>query len=109
FPGLHVYDLADEWRAMTGLPFVFAFWVVGNGAPSVEELIAPLQQSTAYALEHLNEIAESETQRTGLPIPLILSYLTENIDFSLGERNLEGLRTFYQLAHEQGLTNGVKP
>ena len=23
---LKIYDLAEEWRAMTGLPFVFAVW-----------------------------------------------------------------------------------
>jgi chorismate dehydratase len=25
---LHVYDLAQEWRNHTGLPFVFAFWAI---------------------------------------------------------------------------------
>ena len=25
---LKVYDLAEEWRKHTGLPFVFAFWAV---------------------------------------------------------------------------------
>ena len=25
---LHVYDLAEEWRKHTGLPFVFAFWAI---------------------------------------------------------------------------------
>ncbi|MBK7994836.1 MAG: menaquinone biosynthesis protein [Blastocatellia bacterium] len=26
----HVYDLAQEWRKFTGLPFVFALWAVNN-------------------------------------------------------------------------------
>jgi len=108
FPGLHVYDLADEWRAMTGLPFVFAFWVVREEAVGAMDWVFPLQQSKNYAMEHLEEIAQSESKRTRLPIPLIISYLTENIDFSFGEQNLEGLRTFYRMAHELGLTNGVK-
>ncbi len=108
FPGLRVYDLADEWRNMTGLPFVFAFWALRNEAAS-PDWVVPMQQSTQYALQHLSEIAESENKRTGLPIPLIHSYLTENIDFNLGEKNLEGLQTFYRLAHEAGLTNGIKP
>jgi chorismate dehydratase len=107
FPGLHVYDLADEWRELTGLPFVFAIWVVRRGAYG--GWVERFQQAAAYAMEHLDEISESESRRTGLPISLVVSYLTKNIDFSLGEKNLEGLRTFYRMAHEQGLTAGAKP
>lgn len=109
FPGLRVYDLADEWRTMTGLPFVFAFWAVRPEAGASAGWTSVFQRSKTYALEHLDEIAAYETKRTGLPISLIHSYLTENIDFSLGEKNLEGLRTFYRLAHEVGLTDAVRP
>lgn len=108
FPGLNVYDLADEWRNMTGLPFVFAIWALREEAAATE-LVKPMQESTAYALRHLNELAEAETRRTGLPLSLIHSYLTENIDFNLGEKNLQGLLRFYELAHECSLTNGNKP
>jgi chorismate dehydratase len=108
FPGLHVYDMADEWRDMTGLPFVFAIWTVRGEAASQEDWASVLRQSLGYSMEHLNEIAQYETKRTGFPISLIHSYLTENIDFTLGEKNLEGLRTFYRLAHEAGLTEGVR-
>jgi len=108
FPGLRVYDLADEWRAMTGLPFVFAFWAVRAEA-ATPDWIQPFQESAAYSFAHLDEITRSESARTGLPESLVRSYLTENIDFSLGEKNCEGLQRFYTLAHEFGLTNGAKP
>ncbi|MBI4479836.1 MAG: menaquinone biosynthesis protein [Acidobacteria bacterium] len=108
FPGLKVYDLADEWRAMTGLPFVFALWAVRAEA-ATSDLVHAFQQSTVYALAHLSEIVEQETARTGLSPVLIRAYLTENIDFSLGEKNLEGLRLFYTLAHDLGLTDQAKP
>jgi len=108
FTDLRVYDLADEWRAMTGLPFVFAFWAVRTEAAS-GDLAAPFQRSAEYALQHLEEIKQSESHRTGLPVSLIHDYLTKNIDFSLGEKSLEGLRTFYRLAHEMGFTEEVKP
>jgi chorismate dehydratase len=107
-PGVQVYDLADEWREMTGLPFVFAIWTMKSGA-EFPGLIETFQEATRYSLNHLDEIAASENKRTGLPVPLILSYLTENIDFNLDERNLEGLRLFYQLANEVGLTECNKP
>ena len=108
FPGLHVYDLADEWRAMTGLPFVFAFWAVRAEA-ATPDLIQLFQESAAYSFAHLDEITHSESSRTGLAESLVRSYLTENIDFTFGEKNCEGLRRFYALAHEVGLTNGASP
>ena len=108
FPGLYVYDLADEWRALTGLPFVFAFWAVRSDVAS-PDLVPAFRQSTAYAFEHLEEIIEAETLRTGLPAPLIRTYLTENIDFSLGKENLAGLERFYALAQEMGLIERNKP
>ena len=108
FPGMRVCDLAEEWRAMTGLPFVFAFWAVRAEA-ATPDLIQPFQESAAYSFAHLDEITRSETARTGLPESLVRSYLTENIDFTFGEQNCEGLRRFFALAHEYGLTNGAGP
>ena len=108
FPGLRVYDLAEEWRAMTGLPFVFAFWAVRAEA-ATPELIQPFQESAAYSFAHLDEIARAEIARTGLPEWMVRAYLTTNIDFTLGDKNLTGLRCFYALAQELGLTNGNRP
>ena len=36
-------------------------------------------------------------------------YLTENIDYTLDEENLAGLRLFYKLAHEVGIVPAEKP
>ena len=35
-------------------------------------------------------------------------YLTRNIDYSLDEENLQGLKLFYKLAHEVGITPAEK-
>jgi predicted solute-binding protein len=108
FPGLRVYDLAEEWRAMTGLPFVFAFWAVRADA-ATPDLIQPFQEAAAFSMAHLGEIVRSESARTKLPEWLVRAYLTQNIDFTLGDRNLAGLMIFYTLAFELGLTTGAKP
>jgi chorismate dehydratase len=33
----YVYDLGEYWVRMTGLPFVFAFWVCRSGAPEASQ------------------------------------------------------------------------
>ena len=108
FPGFDVHDLADLWREMTGLPFVFALWAARSEI-STPDMAAAFQDSAAYAMEHLDEMVSEEAERTGLPRPLVRTYLTENIDFQLDERNLVGLRLFYSLAHEMGLIEKLKP
>jgi predicted solute-binding protein len=108
FPGLHVYDLADEWRAMTGLPFVFAIWAVRADA-ATPELTQLFQKAAAFSMAHLDEIVRAESARTKLPEWLVRAYLTQNIDFTLGDRNLAGLMIFYTLAFELGLTAQAKP
>ncbi len=108
FPGLQVRDLAEDWRALTGLPFVFAFWAV-RGEEARSDLTQAFQESAAYSMRHLEQIIAEETQRTGFTPELIRIYLTENIDFTLGEKNLEGLRLFYSMAHEDGLIPHCKP
>jgi chorismate dehydratase len=104
-----VYDLAEEWRRFTGLPFVFAVWAYRPGpALDPEEVGRGFAHSRDEGLEHLDDIAAEWAPRLGLTAEAVKIYLTENIDYTLDEENLEGLRLFYRLAHEVGASRGVK-
>lgn len=100
----YVYDLAEEWRRWTYLPFVFAFWAVRRQA--LESVGAGLnvarvfQQSRDNGLQHVPEIVDAWAGRLQLPAQDIHEYLTSNIDYSLDEENLKGLRLFYRYAEE---------
>ncbi len=104
--GLFRYDLAVEWRQMTGKPFVFAFWGVREDSGHVET--ASFQESYQEGREHLEDIAEEHSVKLGLPADLLLLYLTECINYSLDAENLEGLRLFFRLAHQHRLVEKVK-
>jgi chorismate dehydratase len=102
--GYHVYDLAEQWRNWTGRPFVFAFWAVRQAglagcAPEVN-LARVFQQSRDNGLKHIPEIAAAWAPRLGLPAKLAADYLVENVDYSLDQENLEGLRLFFRYAAE---------
>ncbi len=102
--GYHVYDLAEQWRRWTGRPFVFAFWAVrkaalAGSAPDVN-LAQVFQQSRDHGLEHIPEIVAAWAPRLGLPAKLVGDYLAENVDYSLDQENLEGLRLFFRYAAE---------
>jgi len=105
--GLHVYDLAEEWRRWTYLPFVFAVWAIRKAAlrefKSNINIARVFQQSRDHGLQHLPEIAESWAPRLSLDRTLIRDYLSQNIDYSLDPENLEGLKLFYRYAEECGV------
>lgn len=80
-------DLAEEWTAWTGLPFVFAAWY---GDPE-----------SARALDAAYERGRARMERyaTGEK----LRYLRERIRFEIGPREEEGLARFLELARSHSL------
>jgi chorismate dehydratase len=104
-----VYDLAEEWRRLTGLPFVFAVWAFRPG-PDLDPATTgrDFALSRDEGLAHVEDIAVEWAPRLGLTPQAVQIYLTENIDYTLDEENLAGLRLFYQFAHEVGAAPGVR-
>lgn len=96
--GLHVLDLADGWRRLTGLPFVFAVWAV---RPSVAP--EPFLWSRDYAKRHFGELVEAAVLRTGLDAEAVREYLEGNLHHDLDEADEKGLAEFYRRAHRHGL------
>lgn len=105
-----VFDLAAEWKKFTGLPFVFAVWTCRSAAPGLdlEGLSRDFTHSRDEGLAHVDDIAAEYAPRLGMSAPDLRIYLTENIDYTLDEENLAGLRLFYRLAHEVGAIPSVK-
>jgi chorismate dehydratase len=98
------WDLAEEWIRFTGKPFVFAFWAVRQDAlkASSLDLAAIFQESRDHGLEpaNLTQIAKTWAPKIGLQEDDVVQYLTTNIYYYLDGACLEGLRLFYQYAHE---------
>jgi chorismate dehydratase len=105
------YDLAEEWKRLTGHPFVFAFWAVRAGALQATELdlIRIFQQSRDHGLANVDALVREWSPRVGITEAAVRRYLTENIDYSLGEENLGGLEVFLNYAVECGVLPGLKP
>jgi chorismate dehydratase len=104
--GLFRYDLAEEWRALTGKPFVFAFWGVRKSSRVRDPF--PFLDSFDQGRGHLQEIVSQHSVKLQLPEESLLSYLRDSMNYGLDDENLEGLKLFYQSAHRLGLVNEVK-
>ena len=104
---LFVYDIAQQWREMTGLPAVLAIWVARRGVIT-PEIAGDFQASREYGLAHMGEIAEGAALKLDLPPRELERYITENIDYSLDEENLAGLRRYYEECARAGLIPRVQ-
>jgi len=105
---LFVYDVAQQWREMTGLPCVLAIWVARRGTIT-PEIVADFQASREYGLARIGEIAEGAALKLDLPPRELERYLADNIDFSLDEENLAGLNLYFQECASAGLIPRARP
>lgn len=102
--GVIIYDLAEEWRVMTGLPFVFAVWAVREGeCENAARLVSDFLNAKREGIDRLAEIAARYAAELALPKSDLLDYLQHSVNYDLDEENLAGLRRYYALASECGL------
>lgn len=97
-PPFEYLDLGEEWRALTGLPFVFAAWAGKAGFP-LERMAEIARGSYAFGKAHLDEIVQQEYSKRGISKDLAQHYLTRHIRFEIGLKEQEGLHAFLQLAN----------
>lgn len=102
-PGFPIaLDLGQEWFEWTGLPFVYAFWAVREGA-QLGNVADALQEAKARGCARTGQIAHEEAPRLGLDAGFCRRYLANILHFDLGSRELLGLNHYYQLACELDL------
>jgi chorismate dehydratase len=107
--GHYAYDLAEIWRAKTGLPFVFAVWTVRREAlaemKTGVDLAGIFRRSRDHGLlpESVAETAKDWALRMGLSEASIASYLRENIHYTLDAECKKGLALYFRLAAECGV------
>lgn len=103
-----VIDLAAEWNALTGLPFVFAVWAVRAGV-DLPDLPFYFKSSLRYGLSSMDTLSREAAAELGLDSAEVVSYLTENLHYFLRQEELAGLEEFYRRAHAHGLILEPRP
>ncbi|MFC7549122.1 menaquinone biosynthetic enzyme MqnA/MqnD family protein [Plantactinospora sp. GCM10030261] len=109
--GLTVTDLGEAWRDWTGLPMVFAVWAVRREFAAahpgrVKEVHEAFLRSRDLCLAELDEVAESAARWEPFDADTLASYFRA-LDFSLGERQVAGLREFARRAAALGAASAL--
>ncbi|WP_229398766.1 menaquinone biosynthetic enzyme MqnA/MqnD family protein [Micromonospora okii] len=104
--GLEVTDLGQAWRDWTGLPMVFAVWAVRRDFAAahpglVKEVHEAFLRSRDLCLAELDQVAEAGARWEPFDAETLATYFRA-LDFSLGARQVAGLREFARRAAEIG-------
>jgi len=111
--GMRIYDLGDLWYRNTGLPTIFALWIVRKDCLTekpelLERFIYDLNKAKRLAMENLDEIAQALRPlllgRHSLIVTEeeLISYW-KGISYDFGEEHGKGLDLFGKHLLELGL------
>jgi len=83
------YDLATAWKALTGLPMVFAVWIARPDVPV--ELLNQLDEAFSKGMEYISQKDNGlETWQR--------DYLVHNISYTFDKDKREAMQLFFQWA-----------
>jgi chorismate dehydratase len=97
------HDLAEEWHALTGLPFVSAVWSTACGSPLDQSVGEDLIRSRDHGLQNIDALAAEWSGRIAIPEETIRTYLESNIHYILDEECIAAMKTFFRMAAEVGV------
>ena len=100
--GLTVTDLGLAWRDWTGLPMVFAVWAARRDFATahpglVKDVHQAFLRSRELYLAELDEVAAAAARWEPFDAATLATYFRA-LDFSLGDRQVAGLREFARRA-----------
>lgn len=90
----YIYDLAGEWKAATGLPFVFAAWISTRPMPA--DFMKMFDTANEYGLLHLEEVIAQCPEN----IYNLKKYYAHNLSYQLDEAKLKGMELFLGILNE---------
>ena len=103
----HFWDLGAEWKRLTGLPFVFALWLIRPGVPMAQAIADQLRGTRDQNLADIGNVIAAQD---GFTPEFCAYYFSECLRFGFGEAEKSGLLRFRSLCEEHGiLTPNAEP
>ena len=93
-------DLGGEWSERTGLPFVYAMWLLRREVSKPEAVADELRELKRLGMDRLEEIACGET---GFDANFCRQYLGGHVRYDLGDGEKRGIAKWRELLLKHGL------
>jgi chorismate dehydratase len=105
----HIVDLGQMWHQLTGLPFVFALWVVRRKVAeqypkNVAAVVDLLQQSRRMGQHYIEQVARNASATLGLDMEQCREYY-KILQYVLDKPRQQGLQTFFDGLWQQDQVN----
>ncbi|MHB8173409.1 MAG: menaquinone biosynthetic enzyme MqnA/MqnD family protein [Nitrospirota bacterium] len=102
--GLMVYDLGTLWQDFTGLPFVYALWMVRRDSSErlpglATRFKSGIISAREAAASRYEEIASNAPESAWMGVPGLVDYW-ETMSYDLTDEHIAGLMKFYGYAME---------
>jgi chorismate dehydratase len=93
-----IFDLGEEWKNFTGLPFVFAAWISNKKLDM--DTIQRFNEANSFGLNKIEEVVDQNPYKDFD----LRHYYTDCISFKMDENKKKGLRLFLEK-----LTSKIRP
>ena len=103
------WDLGEQWKKFTGLPFVYALWLVRPEVTDAGTIAQRLRRLRDKNLANLDDLIAEAVAGVGEPgyrkmtAEFVDRYFRKHLRFSFGEREKQGLQRFAGLCAKHGL------
>ena len=96
----HFWDLGEQWNKLVDVPFVYALWLIRLEIMDAKSIADRLR---ALRHENLANIDSLIADEKAFDHDFCSRYYRENLRFTFGKREREGLRIFEKLCEEHDL------
>ncbi len=96
------WDLGEAWTRWTGLPFVYALWILRRSVCNSDQVAIALREVGSSGIAALDKIIHAQNEYS---VELAQEYLRRRICFEIGDAEKRGLSRFRSALKNSGFLN----
>ena len=98
------WDLGEQWKKLTGLPFVYALWLIRPEIPDANSIAQRLRELRDENLADIEVIvSDAADNKQKITAEFLIRYYNEHLRFGFGLREKKGLETFAGICAKHGV------
>jgi chorismate dehydratase len=98
------WDLGEQWKKLTGLPFVYALWLIRPEIPDAKSIAQRLRELRDENLADIEVIvSDAADNKQKITAEFLIRYYNEHLRFGFGTREKKGLETFADICAKHGV------
>jgi chorismate dehydratase len=98
------WDLGEQWKKLTGLPFVYALWLIRPEIPDAKSIAQRLRELRDENLATIEVIvSDAADNKEKITAEFLVRYYNEHLRFGFGTREKKGLQTFADICAKHGV------